>query len=84
MNIEALAKEYGVDESGLKCLMRYLMMQLEQAKHLEMFMADPSAWLEAGIQAWYKNSQKFYEQYFNDEDFRQKVNEETYRQLREE
>lgn len=79
--ITQLAKENGLDVAATESLFRYMMIRLQDPKHLEAFMQDSAAWTTLAIENWNKNSQQFVDKYFTDEEYRKTVNETVFEGL---
>ena len=60
--IQEFARLYGLDPNAVESLVSYLRRALERPAAVRAMEADPSAFLRAGVEAWHRQGQDFYEE----------------------
>lgn len=60
--IQAFAEANNLDATALESLVSYLRRALERPAAVKAMEANPSAFFRAGVEAWHRNGQAFYEE----------------------
>lgn len=60
--IQVFAQEHGLDANALESLVSYLRRAVERPAALKAMEANPSAFLRAGVEAWNRMGQDFYQE----------------------
>lgn len=58
--IQKFAQENNIDPSALECLMSFL--RRVASEHPQEFLANPSAFVHAGVKAWHEKGVSFYQE----------------------
>lgn len=62
MNIQQFAEANNLDANALESLVSYLRRALERPEAVKAMEANPSAFLRAGVEAWTRKGQAFYQE----------------------